>query len=172
MLEFPLRFILLMLIWVAPVVLGSWLVFFLATLPMRRHERARFFLDLVEDGLKHGRSAEQTIVSASASRDLTLGARFHLVAEYVASGLRLNEAIARVPSFLPPRIHAMLEVGGETGDLRRIIPGCPFISSGRRYCRCLVERIAPYSHGIELRVRDRRAGGKLCGSERCPKPYV
>ena len=52
------------------LVLGVlYLFYFLLTLPMRRNERARLFLDLLELGLKEGRAPGQAIMDASSSRD-------------------------------------------------------------------------------------------------------
>src|SRR3989442_4947310 len=74
-----------------------YLIYFLLTLPMRRNERARFFLDLLERGLKQGRTPEAVIAEAAASHDRTLGVRFHLLAAYIEQGLRLSQALDRVP---------------------------------------------------------------------------
>src|SRR5436190_24030389 len=88
-----------------------YLIYFLLTLPMRRNERARFFLDLLELGLKEGHSPEASIMRASSSRDPAPGARFHLLAAYLEEGVRLTEALDRLPGLLHPRITAMLRVG-------------------------------------------------------------
>src|SRR5580765_3864119 len=93
-----------------PITLGFLYVFFhLLTLPMRRNERARLFLDLLELGLKEGRTPEITLVDAAASRDRSLGVRFHLLAAHIETGLRLGEALDRVPRMLPPQVRAMLK---------------------------------------------------------------
>ena len=49
------------------------LIHFLFTLPMRRAERARLFLDLLESALQRGQSLEAMILSIAQSRDRTLG---------------------------------------------------------------------------------------------------
>lgn len=118
---------------VAPFALAAWfagivgpivLIHYLFTLPMRRAERARLFLDLVEDSLKRGQSIEQMILSVARSRDRTVGVHFHLVAAHIESGLGFNEAVQRVPRFLPPQIGAMLYAGEKLGDVRRVLPAC------------------------------------------------
>jgi type II secretory pathway component PulF len=118
------KFALLQALWTLVALAGTSFAYFVLSLPLRRHERARFFLELLETGLKDGRSAEQSIVSVASSRDATLGARFHLVAAWIESGLRLGQALDRVPSFLPPRVRAMLKVGEEIGDVARVLPAC------------------------------------------------
>ena len=100
------------------------LAHFVLTLPMRRAERARLFLDLLDDGLQRGRSAEETILSVAAARDLSMGARFHIVAAWIENNLPLLDALAKVPRFLPPQIVAMLSAGRKIGDVRKVIPAC------------------------------------------------
>jgi len=87
------------LLWVAlvlgPVCAISYLGYFLLSLPMRRAERARIFLDVAEMAVRDGRNLEQTIVSVSQSRDMSVGVRFHLLAAWLENGLRLM-----VPPFI------------------------------------------------------------------------
>src|SRR5439155_9203518 len=101
-----------------------YLIYFLLTLPMRRNERARFFLDLLERGLKEGRTLEATVAQAAASRDRALGVRFHLLAACLEQGLRFSEALDRVPRLLPPQIRAVLRVGERIGDVAKVLPAC------------------------------------------------
>jgi type II secretory pathway component PulF len=100
------------------------LIHFLFTLPMRRAERARLFLDLLDNALQQGQPVENMILSVAQSRDLTVGVRFHFVAAHIENGLRLGDALARVPRFLPPQISAMLIAGEKLGDLKKVLPAC------------------------------------------------
>jgi type II secretory pathway component PulF len=93
-------------------------------LPLQRQERARFFLDLLDTGLADGQSPETTIVGIARSRDMTLGYRFHLLAAYLETGLRLSEALKKVPGLLPVQLAAMLAVGEKVGDIRKVMPAC------------------------------------------------
>lgn len=111
-------------LWLVPPVLLCWLGYFLVSLPMRRNERARLFIDVIELGLKDGRTPEQTVISIAAGRDLSMGVRFHLLAAHVESGVPLGDALDRVPRFLPPSIRAMLKTGHEIGDLSKVFPAC------------------------------------------------
>ena len=101
-----------------------YVIHFVLTGPMRRAERTRFFLDLIETALERGQSVEETLVSAAQSRDQTLGGRFQLLAATLGSGRRLADALAMVPNFLQPQINAMLRVGQQIGDLRKVLPAC------------------------------------------------
>jgi type II secretory pathway component PulF len=93
---------------------------------LNREERARCFLTLLELGLQQGRSPEQTIRSLAAARVglEELGPHFPLLAEVMQAGNRLSTALEVVPKFLPRRVRAMLRVGEELGELRRVLPAC------------------------------------------------
>ncbi len=100
------------------------LAHFLLTLPMRRAERARLFLDVIETAVKSGQPIEEALISVSQSRDLSMGVRFHVLAAWLEQNLRLGDALAKVPRFLPPQITAMLMAGQKIGDLRKVLPAC------------------------------------------------
>ena len=118
------KFALLQALWLVLAIVGTGLAYFILSLPLRRHERTRFFLDLLETGMKDGRSAEQSVVALTQIRDAVLGVRFHLIGAWIETGLRLGQALDRVPHFLPPRVNAMLKVGEEIGDLAKVLPAC------------------------------------------------
>ena len=125
--EIILRVILTMFLMLAGITLMTatcYVVYFLFSLPLRRQERARLFLDLLETGLVQGHSTETTIVEIAKSRDMTLGYRFHLLAAHLETGLRLSEALKKVPGLLSPQLAAMLAVGDKVGDIRKVIPAC------------------------------------------------
>lgn len=109
---------------VVPVGASVYVIYFLLTIPMRRNERARWFLDLLELGLKRGQLPEQTTVETASSGDRALGVRFHLVAAHIEEGMSLAEALKRVPRFLPPQIVSMLKVGERIGNLAKVLPAC------------------------------------------------
>ena len=103
---------------------GLALLHLLVSLPMRRAERARALLDLMETSLRLGEPVEPALISISLSREQSLGVRFHLFVAWLEKGLRLDEALAKVPRLLPPQIVAMLQAGQRIGDLRKILPAC------------------------------------------------
>jgi type II secretory pathway component PulF len=105
----------------------AWLIYYLLSLPMRRQERARFFLDLIGIALRQGKPIEQTLIEISNSQDRSPGLRFHLVAAHVEKGLRLGEALKSVPRFLPPQVTAMLRAGEAMGDIRKVLPVCDYL---------------------------------------------
>jgi type II secretory pathway component PulF len=105
-------------------VLAIYIIHFFFSLPMRRNERARLFLNLVEGSLTRGQSVETMILSLAQSRDRSLGVRFHLISAYIEGGLKFNEAIDKVPRFLPNQISEMLRAGANLGDLKKVLPAC------------------------------------------------
>jgi type II secretory pathway component PulF len=119
-----LMFVLYVLFGLLPVCGATYLIYYMLTLPMRRNERARMFLDLLELGLKEGRTPEAAITGAAASRDRSLGTRFHLLAAYLEQGIKLTQALERVPRLVPPQVRAMLKTGERIGDLAKVLPAC------------------------------------------------
>jgi len=112
------------LLGLVPTILALYVIYFLLTLPLRRAERGRLFLDLLELGLNSARTPEAALIDAAASRDRALGARFHLLTAYLEQGMRLDEALDAVPRLLPPQIAAMLRTGRRSGDIRAVLPAC------------------------------------------------
>ena len=144
-----------------PLFGAVYLIYFLLTLPMRRNERARVFLDLLELGLKNGRTPEAAILGVSASRDRSLGVRFHLLAAHLETGMRLHDALEQVPRLVPPQVKAMLQTGGRIGDLSKVLPACrQFLNDGVSHVRgalnyviLLVFVVTPFAVFIPLVLR-------------------
>jgi general secretion pathway protein F len=107
-----------------PLLIFSWVFFFLLSIPFRRQERARIFLQLVDNCLRQGRPIEPALVEMAASRDRSPGVLFHLFAAHIEEGCRFGEALRKVPQMLPPSVNAMLVVGDQLGDLRTVMPAC------------------------------------------------
>src|SRR5688572_3926828 len=121
-------FVALLLLYLAfsvPLVCGVLYGFYvLLTLPMRRNERARMFLDLFELGLEDGRTPEAAALEVSASKDSSLGSRVQRLSIYLQSGMRLSEALALEPRLLPPQVCAMLKAGERIGSVAKVLPAC------------------------------------------------
>ena len=107
-----------------PAAIILYTTYYFISLPLRRQERARLFLDLLEAALQKGGSVEAQLVSMSETRDPAPGVRFHLLAAHLANGLRLDAALDKVPRLVAPRIAAMLKAGLKLGDLRKVLPAC------------------------------------------------
>jgi type II secretory pathway component PulF len=126
--ELALAVVVWVIFWLGPFLGILWLGYYLLSLRLRRQERARFFLDLVETGLNQGRRLEDTIISVSNARDGSLGVHFHLLAYHLKEGLAIREALAKVPQVLPPQIAAMLRAGLQIGDVGKVLPACRQLS--------------------------------------------
>ena len=112
------------LVWLAPLACLMTVGYRLFRLPLRRRERARSFLQLVDTTLKDGRSVEQTLVSISDTRDPGLGPRFHALAALLRSGRRLDQALEAIPGIVPLQVTAMIKTGEKIGDLHKVMPAC------------------------------------------------
>ena len=101
---------------------------------LKREERARCFLSLLELGLQQGHTPEQTIRSLADARVglEEMGRYFPALAEAVQSGARLSTALDAVPKFLARQVRAMLRVGEELGELRKVLPACRATLTGAR----------------------------------------
>ena len=113
-----------LILWLAPVVAVIVLAYKIVSLPLRRRERARAFLTLVETGVNEGQRVENRLVSIADTRDPGLGNAFHRLAAALRQGQRLGDALDRVPQFVPPQVTAMLKAGERLGDLRKVLPAC------------------------------------------------
>jgi type II secretory pathway component PulF len=102
----------------------SVLIHFLLSLPMRRRDRALFFLDLMETVLRSGQPLEPAILAVAENQDRAIGVRFFMVAAHIENGDRLGEALEKEPRFLPPQVNAMLRAGEKLGDLKKVLPAC------------------------------------------------
>ena len=111
------------LIWLILAGAAFYGLFMFMSLPFRRAERARRFLELLEEGARTG-CIERFLVRVSQARETSLGLRFHALAAWLEKGLPLDEALERVPRLLPPQITALLRVGRETGQLPAMLPAC------------------------------------------------
>jgi len=154
-------FLVYLLAGLVPICTLLYLGYYLLTLPLRRNERARLLLDLIERGLKEGRSPEMTVTSASASHDRSLGIHFHLAAAYIEQGLRMGEALDKVPRLVPLQIRTMLKAGERVGDLAIVLPACrTFLRDGVSHVRgalnylvILIFAITPASLALPVIIR-------------------
>jgi type II secretory pathway component PulF len=116
------------LYWVLPVLLPvgvlTAVAYYLITRPMRREERARFLLEIIQSALEQGQPVEHYIVSLAQTRDGSLGTRFYLLAAHLEQGRTLGAALEKVPGLGPPQLAAMLGVGESLGDYGRVLPAC------------------------------------------------
>jgi type II secretory pathway component PulF len=117
------------LLWYAVLILlpgaaFSMLLHFLLSMPMRRRDRALFFLDLIEMVLQRGQPLEQAIVSAAENQDRAIGVGYFMVAARIEGGARLGEALEKEPGFLPPQVNAILRAGEKLGDLKKVLSAC------------------------------------------------
>jgi type II secretory pathway component PulF len=106
------------------LILGPYLVYLMLGLPLRRKERARLFLDLLEQGLAEGQTPEQAVRSISESCEPLFQPWLEVLHSALSQGESLDRALAQVPSFLPSSVTAQLQIGAQVGEVRRVLPAC------------------------------------------------
>jgi type II secretory pathway component PulF len=111
-------------LWALPVTALAAVAYYLTSRPLRREERARFLLELIESALDQGQPVEHYILSLAQARDGSLGTRFYLLAAHLEQGRSLAAALQKVPGLGPPQLVAMLAVGESLGDYGRVLPAC------------------------------------------------
>ncbi len=120
------------------------LLCWLFSAPMRRHERARLLLELMEIGLERGQSPEHLLQEDAVRRERVLKRPLRRQARRLESGVRLGDALRGVPELLPPAAVALIEAGERLGNLRAAIPAC------RRLLRDGVEQVSRAHHYLVL----------------------
>ena len=123
----PDKFIESSVLWLllALLILGlALLSFYVISLPLRRQERDRFLLDVIESALAQGEQVERYIISLAQTRDRSPGIQFHLLAAHLETGCSFVDALEKTPRLFPPQLLAMLKVGESIGDLRKVLPAC------------------------------------------------
>lgn len=109
-----------------PLTLASYAAYYLISLPLRRQERGRILIDLLE--VKAASSSSQSLAEAirqfSTIEDPSLGVRFHILAAHLEQGLTFSEAIRHVPRLLPRTVQSMLSTAEAIGNYRKILPAC------------------------------------------------
>ena len=117
--------VLVFVVLVLPLLCGIlYCIYFVLTLPMRRAERARFVLDIIEAGMQDGHTPERTIVDAARSGDRSLGWSFQRLGGFLANGMKLSIGLELVPRLVPASVAAMLKGGEKLGDIRQVLPAC------------------------------------------------
>lgn len=100
------------------------LLTYVTSLPLRRQNRARSFLDFLDLALRRGMSVREAICSGSQTRDTSLGVPFHHLACYLEQGFSLSESLEKVPGYLPPGLRTLIAIGERTGNLPRLVVAC------------------------------------------------
>ncbi|MCP5520133.1 MAG: type II secretion system F family protein [Verrucomicrobiales bacterium] len=102
----------------------AWLIYFLFSLPLRRRERARLTLDLLQTAFDHGESPERMLASLGKTAGPTLNRKLRTLCQLAAAEAPLNAALKETPGLLSPQMTAMLQAGLDAGELPRVLPAC------------------------------------------------
>jgi len=96
----------------------------LLSAPLRRRERERCLLDVLETAMARGQSPEQALADIARRRDPVFRGRLRRLANELAEGKRLSEALRSCYGFVSPKLVTVLQAGELTGDMRRVLPAC------------------------------------------------
>lgn len=110
------------LLWFIPMVAVLGVSQLFLSLPARRNERARLFLDLLETAVQTGQSPERAIVAISETRDRSVSVHFHLLASHIEEGAHLGFALERAPRLVPPNIAEVVKIATATAGFPQLIP--------------------------------------------------
>ncbi|KAB2671560.1 MAG: hypothetical protein DVB31_04545 [Verrucomicrobia bacterium] len=117
----------LMVLWMValvPAIAVFWVVYWLATLPWRRAERCRLFLEVLWLGLREGKTHEQAIIESCATRDASIPKEMQWMALHLERGASFADSMARHAGFLPPDVQATLRWGAQRGRLLEAVELC------------------------------------------------
>ncbi len=122
----------------------AWPLYWLFSAPLRRQERARLLLDLIQFSLERGRAPEAALVEAASPCERGMNRRLRQLAARLRRGERLGAALEQTPGLLPPPAVALLRAGEQLGLLDRVLPAC------RRVLRDGVEHVSRAHHYLVL----------------------
>ncbi len=116
-------------VWLLPLTGLCLLTGLIIGLPIRRQERSRLFLDLLQVGLDEGKRPEQTVTDLAKIPDQRHDSRIQYLAQSLEMGYTFPEAIDHVPSLLPAKGRAVIKAGSEAGDIRTALTACKWMLS-------------------------------------------
>ena len=90
--------------------------------PFRWMSQSRHFINALDMADKRGVPYEQALIKLADYGERSLGIYFHVLAEWLRTGLKLHEALPLVPKCLPRPMQALVIFGSERGLLPKLIP--------------------------------------------------
>jgi type II secretory pathway component PulF len=100
------------------------LTYVVLTAPLRRRERVRLFLAVIETVARRGQDPGQALFELSEAGATGLGWDLRTTSHRVESGEDWIEALRALGGYLPPRVVEMLALGRKVGDVRKVLPVC------------------------------------------------
>jgi type II secretory pathway component PulF len=110
--------------YILPLVVVAFAVYKAFSVPLRRQEQTRIFLDVIEAGFRQGRRPEYALAQAAQTNDRALGNQFLQIAALLENGYSLSQAMGEVRNFVPAQVAATLRAGEKLGNLRKVLPAC------------------------------------------------
>ncbi|MGB0578982.1 MAG: type II secretion system F family protein [Limisphaerales bacterium] len=101
---------------------GVMLADHLGARPFRWLSQARHFVNALDMAKKRGIPYEEALIKLADYGERDLGIYFHVLAEWLRTGMKLHEALPLVPKCLPRPMHALVIFGSRHGLLDKLIP--------------------------------------------------
>jgi type II secretory pathway component PulF len=135
--------------------------YYLLTLPMRRNERTRQLLEILEVSLHHGQPPEQAIRDVARSGDRSYGNTFRRLATHLEQGEKLGRALELEPAAAPRQVVALLRAGERLGNLGTVLPaarhllrdGLSQVTAALNYLIVLCFCVTPFMIAVPLVFR-------------------
>jgi len=102
------------------------------TVPLRRCERARLFIRMLETALARGEPPARAVEVLSRSREGGAKWDCRSLLRRMERGQSLSEALRRSSEFIPSRLIETIAVGERTGRLDKVLPVCRQAMEGAR----------------------------------------
>jgi len=90
--------------------------------PYRWLSQSRYFINALDMADRRRIPYEQALIKLADYGERNLGLHFHVLAEWLRSGLKLHEALPLAPKLLPQPIQTLVVFGSEKGLLTKLIP--------------------------------------------------
>lgn len=106
------------------LLLPVYFIYLLISRPLKKIERAKNLLDIIEFSENRGIPPEQAFTGIRQMGRHRLGKKFDSFAFYVDNGMDLFSSLDAVPGMLPREVKCTLSIGRKIGNLRSVLPLC------------------------------------------------
>lgn len=106
------------------LLLPVYFIYLLISHPLKKVERSKNLLDIIEFSEKKGIPPEQAIKGIHQTGKHRLGKKFKNLAFYVENGMDLFSSLDAVPGMVPREVKGALKIGRKVGSLSSIMPLC------------------------------------------------
>lgn len=110
--------------WLMLLMLPVYVIYLLISRPLKKVERAKQVLDIIEYAENKGMAPEQAIAGIYRRGDHRMGKKFDNMAFYVEKGMDMFSSLDTVPGLVPRELTSTLSIGRKTKNIKGLIPLC------------------------------------------------